>query len=165
LYIGRIDEGKGCAELIRSFKVFKKMYHQPVTLVLMGRTHMPSINTQDIRFLGFLPDAYIKPAIESCSIVVVPSRYESLSILLLQGFMCGKPAIVNGDSPVLKDHCIESNAGLFYRSEDEFLYSLKLLLCRSDLRAFLGNNGKKYIQSQFTWPIVTQKFRNFIDSL
>ena len=69
-------------------------------------------------------------ALEAATVVVVPSPYESLSLLALESFAVGTPILANARSEVLVDHCQKSNAGLYYADRDEFVESLKLLVGR-----------------------------------
>jgi glycosyltransferase involved in cell wall biosynthesis len=53
-------------------------------------------------------------ALEARTVVVVPSPYESLSLLALESFAVGTPVLANARSEVLIEHCRMSNAGLYY---------------------------------------------------
>ena len=65
--------------------------------------------------------------------VVCPSPYESLSLLALEAFAVGTPILANARSEVLVEHCVQSNAGLYYADRDEFVEALKLLLADAPL--------------------------------
>jgi len=162
LYIGRIETGKGCVELIEYYREFSSKGNRRGTLVLAGKNNIGSYPDNNIIFTGFIPDNEIKPALESADVIVVPSPFESLSILLLQGFSIKKPVLVNAKSSVLTDHCLASNGGLCYNNKNEFFMSLDLLLSRPDICNELGNNGKKYIERDYNWSNVISKFTEFI---
>ena len=49
---------------------------------------------------------------------------------------------------MLVDHCLRSNAGLFYADRDEFVECLKLLAVDERLRAQMGRNGRAYVREQ-----------------
>jgi glycosyltransferase involved in cell wall biosynthesis len=159
-YMGRVEKGKGCSQLAASFLKYKECFSSSLTLVLSGRKHIDLTDTDSIICTGFIPDEDVKPLIDSSDIVVIPSPYESLSILLLQAFACRKPVLANALSPVLKAHCIQSNGGLFYTSEDEFFEALFLLESKAALRDRLGKNGFRYVQQNYTWAIVVERFRS-----
>lgn len=165
LYIGRVESGKGCDSLIRGFLNTRQESPYPLTLVLAGRIHMDIKDDPDIRTPGFIPDCDIEPLLDAADIIVVPSAYESLSILLLQAFKRGKPVIVNGQSPVLKGHCLASNGGLYYQSDQEFEAALALLLERQDLRLKLGQNGRDYVQKTYQWSKVRDRFSQFVNRI
>lgn len=47
--------------------------------------------------------------------LVLPSKFESLSIVVLEAFSLKIPVLVNSACEVLKSHCIKSQGGLYYR--------------------------------------------------
>ena len=165
LYLGRVEAGKGCQELIEFFDFYHKHYNQSIDLVLAGRNHMRTSSHPQIHFTDFVPDEEVKPIIEGSYAVVVPSIYESLSILLLQAMKLGRPVIANGHSSVLKEHCLLSNAGLFYHSLEEFCAILELFKNRSDIHATLGTNGKSYINKYYSWEQLILRFQAFTANL
>ena len=63
---------------------------------------------------GLLSERERLQALEAATIVVVPSPYESLSLLALEAMAVGTPVLCNARSEVLVEHCVKSNAGLFY---------------------------------------------------
>ena len=120
LYGGRIDAGKGCEELIEYFSSYVQEGGD-ATLALMGVKLMPLPEEPFIRFAGRLSDQERLQALEAATVVVVPSPYESLSLLALESFAVGTPILANARSEVLVDHCHKSNAGLYYADRDEFV--------------------------------------------
>ena len=120
LYGGRIDPGKGCEELIEYFSSYVQDGGD-ASLVLMGVKLMPLPEEPFIRFAGLLSDQERLQALEAATVVVVPSPYESLSLLALEAFAVGTPILANARSEVLVDHCQQSNAGLYYADRDEFV--------------------------------------------
>ena len=75
------------------------------SLVLMGVKLMPLPEEPFIRFAGLLSDQERLQALEAATVVVVPSPYESLSLLALESFAVGTPVLANARSEVLVDHC------------------------------------------------------------
>ena len=70
----------------------------------------------------------------------------------------GTPVLVNARSAVLVEHCVRSNAGLYYSDRDEFVECLNLLVRDDRLRAVLGRNGRDYIRRQYRWDVVLGKY-------
>ena len=89
---------------------------------------------------------------------MVPSPFESLSLLALEAFAVGTPVLVNARSDVLVEHCLRSNAGLFYADRDEFVEGLKLLIGDARLRAAMGRNGRDYVRRNYRWDVVLAKY-------
>ena len=100
------------------------------TLVLMGAKLMSLPEEPFINFAGLLSDRERLQALEAATVVVCPSPYESLSLLALEAMSVGTPVLVNARSAVLVEHCVRSNAGLYYADRDEFVECLKLLVAR-----------------------------------
>jgi glycosyltransferase involved in cell wall biosynthesis len=157
LYGGRIDAGKGCEELIEYFSAYARDGGEGA-LVLMGVKMMPIPEEPFIRFAGRLPDQERLQALEAATVVVVPSPFESLSIIALEGLAAGTPILVNARSEVLVDHCRQSNAGLYYADRDEFVECLKLLMGNEELRAAMGRNGREYVRRNYRWDVVIAKY-------
>jgi glycosyltransferase involved in cell wall biosynthesis len=164
LYGGRIDPGKGCEELFEYFQSYLKEVGD-ATLALMGTKLMPIPDDPHVRFAGMLPDAERLHALEAASVVVVPSPYESLSLLALEAFAVGTPVLANARSPVLVEHCRRSNAGLYYATRWEFIEALNLLLHDADMRAAMGRNGKAYINSHYKWSTILSKYERLFTRL
>ncbi len=157
LYGGRIDPGKGCEELIEYFSRYVKGGGD-ATLALMGVKLMALPEEPFINFAGLLSDRERLQALEAATVVVCPSPYESLSLLALEALSVGTPILVNGRSPVLVEHAVRSNGGLYYADGDEFVECLKLLIRDDRLRAEMGRNGREYVRRNYRWDVVLGKY-------
>ncbi|HUF48691.1 MAG TPA: glycosyltransferase family 4 protein [Vicinamibacterales bacterium] len=164
LYGGRIDPGKGCEELLEYFQHYLKDGGD-ASLVLMGVKLMPLPDDPHVRFAGTLPDTERLHALEAASVVVVPSPYESLSLLALEAFAVGTPVLANARSEVVVDHCRRSRAGLYYADRYEFSEALRLLMKDAKLRAALGRNGKSYIHRHYRWSTILAKYERLFGRL
>jgi glycosyltransferase involved in cell wall biosynthesis len=164
LYGGRIDKGKGCEELIEYFAAYVQEGGD-ASLVLMGAKLMPLPDEPFINFAGLLSERERLLALEAATVVAVPSPYESLSLLALESFAVGTPILANARSAVLVDHCVRSNAGLYYADRDEFAECLKLLLVDARLRAAMGRNGRDYVRRHYRWDVVLAKYERMIAAI
>ncbi len=164
LYGGRIDPGKGCEELLEYFQAF---LHEggDASLMLMGVKLMPLPDDPRVRFAGLLPDQERLHALQAATVVVVPSPYESLSLLALEAFAVGTPVLANARAEVLVDHCRRSNAGLFYADRWEFTEALKLLLKDAPLRQSMGVNGRAYVDKHYRWDVIISKYERMFTRL
>jgi glycosyltransferase involved in cell wall biosynthesis len=161
LYGGRIDPGKGCEELFEYFGTYAGEGGE-ATLVLMGVKLMPIPEEPFVRFAGMLSETERAEALAAATVIVVPSPFESLSLLALESFAAGTPVLVNARSDVLVDHCRASNAGLYYAGRDEFVEALKRLIADDRLRAAMGRNGREYIRRNYRWDIILGKYDRLI---
>jgi glycosyltransferase involved in cell wall biosynthesis len=161
LYGGRIDAGKGCEELLEYFTSYKE-HGGDASLVLMGVKLMQLPEVPWVKFAGLLSERERLQALESATVVVVPSPYESLSLLALESMAVGTPVLCNGRSEVLVEHCRLSNAGLYYQNRDEFIECTALLLDDERLRRAMGRNGKDYVKRNYRWDVILTKYDRLI---
>jgi glycosyltransferase involved in cell wall biosynthesis len=162
LYAGRIDAGKGCAAMLDHHERYRRERKGAAELVLVGRLAMPEPRQEGVRYLGFLSEEEKTAAMAGAVAVVCPSPYESLSIVLLEGLALGTPGLVNAGSAVLKEHCLRSNAGLFYADSDEYAEALDLLVRTEGLRRALGANGRRYVDAEYRWSVVLDRWRGLL---
>jgi glycosyltransferase involved in cell wall biosynthesis len=135
------------------------------TLALMGVKLMKLPDEPFIRFAGLLSERERLEALEAATVVSVPSPYESLSLLALEAFAVGTPILANARSEVLVEHCIRSNAGLYYADRDEFVEGLNLLLADAPLRAAMGRNGREYVTHNYRWDVILAKYDTLIGAV
>ena len=165
IYIGRIDESKGCKELFDYFLRYKKETKSDIKLVLLGKPVMKIPKHEDIIPLGFVSEEDKFTGIGASELLIMPSIYESLSMVLMEAWMCKKAVLVNGQCEVLKGHCLRSNAGLYYANYEEFKECLDLLLSNGELRERMGENGKKYLRASYSWEKVEEKYLRLLERL
>ena len=161
LYGGRIDPGKGCEELLEYFTSFKE-HGGEASLVLMGVKLMQLPEVPWVRFAGLLSERERLDALEAATVVVVPSPFESLSLLALEAMAVGTPVLCNGHSDVLVAHCKGGNAGLWYDNREEFVEAANLLLGDARLRRTMGRNGKDYVRRNYRWDVIMSKYDRLI---
>ncbi len=165
IYIGRIDENKGCAQLFQFFQRFKQEEATDVKLVLIGSSKLNIPAHSDIIHLGFLSEEDKFSGLDGALLLMMPSFYESLSMVTLEAWAMGKPVLANGQCKVLKGQCKRSNAGLYYRSYFEFEEALRLILRTPQLRDAMGKNGKEFFQQHYTWDVIENKYLSILDQL
>lgn len=156
LYLGRIDYSKGCGELFDFYQTTLKPDTPLPRLVALGRAVMPLPQEDWFYTPGFVSEQEKWDAIEGASLIVLPSRYESLSIAVIEGWFRLKPALVNGRCDVLVDQCKRSHGGLWYDDQNEFRLCLEALL--SDTGAQIGKQGKEFAERHYTWPNIVTKY-------
>lgn len=165
LYLGRIDQNKGFPLLFEDFLRFKAETASSLALVLIGNSILPIPKHPDIRALGFRPEQDKFDALAGAEALIMPSFYESLSMVTLEAWALGRPVLANARCEVLQGQCRRSNGGLYYSNYPEFRESLKLLLASDRLRRALGENGRRYYQTHYTWPIIEGKYLEVVRRL
>ena len=165
VYVGRIDRNKGCKELFEFFQGYLKDPAGTLSLILIGNTLLPIPEHARIRHLGFLNDADKFDAMAAADVLIMPSYYESLSMVALEAWALGRPVLANGKCDVLKGQCLRSNAGLFYETIGEFIGTLEAIEQNRWLAGSLGRNGRQYFRDNYDWPAIERKYLEMFERL
>ena len=165
IYVGRIDENKGCVELFDFFQRYAATFPRGLDLVLVGSAIIPVPQHPRIRHLGFLADEDKFDALAASDVLIMPSYFESLSMVALEAWALGRPVLANGRCDVLKGQCIRSAAGLYYERYEEFAETLFALESNGPLHTRLGRNGREYFERHYAWPVIERKYLDMFDRL
>ncbi len=165
IYIGRIDENKGCGELFSHFQRYANAFPRGMDLVLIGSAVMDVPRHSRIHHLGFLDDRDKFDALAAADLLIMPSYFESLSMVALEAWALGKPVLANGRCDVLKGQCIRSNAGLYYENYEEFVEAMYSLESNGPLNARLGRNGREFFKRNYAWPVIEGKYLEMFQKL
>lgn len=165
VYIGRIDENKGCAQLFDYFQRYAAEFPRGLDLVLAGKAVLPVPTHPRIRSLGFVSDEDKFDALAAADLLIMPSQYESLSMVALEAWALGKPVLANGKCNVLHGQIVRSNGGLYYDSYEEFTEALFTLEASGPVGAVLGRQGREYFRRHYAWPVIDRKYLEMFDRL
>ncbi|HEY7292266.1 MAG TPA: glycosyltransferase family 4 protein [Vicinamibacterales bacterium] len=165
LYLGRIDPNKGCDALFRYFARYSdsgRTHAHEIQLVLAGPVNMPVPDHPQIRRLGYVDEQTRDALLATAAALIVPSPYESLSMVLLEAWNRGVPAVVNARCAVLKGQVLRADGGLYYQNAMEFAGAVDYLLAHPDLAQTLGSQGRDYIEREYRWPTVLGKIESLL---
>jgi glycosyltransferase involved in cell wall biosynthesis len=165
VYVGRIDENKGCKELFAYFQRYTGAVGSDLMLVLMGTTILPIPDHPRIRHLGFVSDEDKFNAIAASEALIMPSYFESLSMVALEAWALGRPVLANGRCDVLTGQCLRSNGGLYYTTYQEFRETLHLIESNRPLAHALGDNGRAFYLRHYDWPVIERKYLDMLTRL
>jgi glycosyltransferase involved in cell wall biosynthesis len=165
LYVGRVDSSKNVPELVEYFIRFRDETGRDLKLALIGKANMLLPSRADVLPLGFVSEEDKFDAIRAADVLMMPSLYESLSMVALEAWLMETPTLLNGRCEVLKYQCRRSNGGLYYYTYEEFSAALAVLLDDPDLRAQLGRQGRAFVAANYDWDIVIAKFKAVLETL
>jgi glycosyltransferase involved in cell wall biosynthesis len=155
---GRIEPAKGCWSLFNHFlRLRAELPDRALKLVLVGASAVEVPSHPDVIPVGFVDERDKQDALAAARVVVLPSPYESLSLVALEAWGVGTPVLANGACDVLRGQCRRSQGGLWYESYAEFREALTLLLDVDELRARLGRAGRAYVRRMYAWDVVEAK--------
>ena len=87
-----------------------------LSLVLIGNRCCRCRSTRASAISAFSTISDKFDAMAAAELLIMPSYFESLSMVALEAWALGKPVLANGRCDVLKGQCIRSNAGLYYET-------------------------------------------------
>jgi glycosyltransferase involved in cell wall biosynthesis len=164
-FIGRVDPAKGSDELVDFFVSYKQRNPGPLALVIVGeRVRLPKSHP-DVILTGFVDESVKRSAIAGTLALVLPSYFESFSIVLTEGWAQGKPALVNGHCAVLDGQARRARGGIPYRSFAEFEAGLDFLVEDPKLAAALGAAGRRYVERNYRWDTVLDRYERLLSLL
>lgn len=164
LYVGRIEPAKGCDVLLDHYAHWRKGREDAPPLVLIGRSPTPLPPQPGVRALGFLDDQAKWDALAACQALVMPSPAESLSMVLLEAWTAGRPALVNAACEVLVAQTRRAQGGLWYGAGDEFAAALDRLL-EPRIADTLGRQGQRWVGERVSWEGILGTYLRLADSL
>jgi glycosyltransferase involved in cell wall biosynthesis len=162
LYAGRIDRNKGADRLFAYYRTLAQEWPAAPPLVLVGTVALEIPDHPKIRHLGYVTEEEKFALLAACGLLVLPSRYESLSVAVLEAWAMGRPVVVNAECRVLEGQCLRSDGGLFYRGYGEFASAVRLLIERQDLADRIGAAGRRYVESEYAWDVVEDRTNRFL---
>ena len=154
--------------LIDLFSKLKSICHfNKIKLIIGGKNPTQKIlqyssKIKDIVVTGYVDD--IRTLYWNADIYVSPLRFGSgMKNKILEAMSCGLPILASTESVSgLKD--LKSSIVLTYTSEQESLEKLQLLIRERELRYQLGQNARHYVEENYSWEKVAEKFKCLISN-
>lgn len=159
LYAGRREEGKNTPLLIDYFRRLTRDHPGIAELVLMGsgEISVPFEISHSLHDLGRVSEQHKWDGYSAASIFCQPSVNESFSIVLMEAWLAGAPALVHSGCAVTSDHVRESGGGLTFSSYPEFAEAVRMLVTDRELGKTVGENGKRYVLEMYNWESVMKR--------
>ena len=161
LYAGRKAPEKNTPLLVEYFARYKLTHPaSPLTLVLIGPggVRIPGRLSTDILDLGFVSPQEKADAYAGALALCQPSLLESFSLVMMEAWLAGTPALVHGRCRVTRDHCLASNGGLYFEDYFEFVEAMEALAGDAALRGRMAAAGRAYVLANYTWDRVTDNY-------
>ena len=138
LVLGRVDDGKGARLIAECFARYQARRQSPLQLVFAGPiVHAPRAHA-DIVVAGHVDEPTKWGLLRGAWAFASPSAFESFSIVLIEAWSVGTPALVNARCDVTVDHARRSGGGLAFGSYAELEVALDRMLASPQLCETLG---------------------------
>ena len=165
IYVGRVDPSKNCEQLFEYFlKVNVEKEVGPQHLVVIGRANMNIPQSSNIHHLGFVDEATKWSAIAASQFLIMPSLYESLSMVLLEAWAVSKPVLVNGECEVLVQQCKKSNGGFYYNNIEDYELHNEALFSEH-YSYIMGMNGYNFVKKNYNWNNIEKQYNQLFELL
>ncbi len=156
--VGRVDPAKGSDDAVRFIGHYRRAVDPGLELVVVGPGDTSGAAPDGVRPTGFVDEATKEALVAGAAVVLQPSYMESFSLALVEGWLLGRPALVQGRSRVLRGHVERSGGGIGYLDYPEFEAGLAVLLGDRALADRLGRLGHAYARREFDWDRVAPAF-------
>ncbi|MEW6582266.1 MAG: glycosyltransferase family 4 protein [Actinomycetota bacterium] len=163
LYVGRVDGAKGVDALVRHHQAYRDARGRgDLGLVLAGRPAGDLRLPDWVIATGFVDEAARADLYAAADVVVLPSPWESLSLVALEAWQARRPTLAYARSDVLAGQTARSGGGLLYTGADTYAEQLARLAANPDLRGELGDAGHAYAL-RHTWPACVDRWHDLLD--
>lgn len=173
LFLGRLNEIKGPDILFEAFSIFANVYPN-VSLVYAGpdegqqsliiKKAKEAGLSERIHFTGFLTKALKIKTLSKCKMLVIPSRKEAMSIVVLEGAMLKKPVIFTNECGV--DDFEKYNIGISVPvSSDEIAKKITMLLDNDSVALKQGIDAYNFTINNYSWDAIVEKHIQLFSSL
>ncbi len=173
LFMGRLNLIKGPDLLIEAFQSVSNAfpnYH----LVYIGndeglgaplRERVRALNLSErVHFLGFVSREDKSRVIHSADLLVVPSRQEAMSIVVLEAGVTGKPALITDQCGF--DEVADVGGGKVVPATAEGIaQGLRDLLGQPENLQKMGARLQKLTEENYLWPAIAQKYETLFTKL
>ncbi|QGU05027.1 glycosyltransferase family 4 protein [Corynebacterium comes] len=176
--ISRLVPRKGQDQLIRAWRTVLRS-HPAARLVIVGsgsygRTlrKLAAPLSDAVVFTGPLPSPDLRAVLAAADVFAMPARtrgrgldVEGLGIVYLEAQACGVP-VVAGDSGGAPE-TVTPQTGIVVdgRDVEELAAALVRLLDDPQLRAAMGQEGRRHATERWTWEIMGARLRELVTSV
>lgn len=159
VYAGRKEVGKNVHLLCQWFSAYAEKFRTSTKLVFIGGGDESLIPSSE-QFLdfGFVSEEAKQRIIGRSMGIINLSENESFSIVIMEGWLLGVPAVVSANCAVTMNHVRRCDGGLYVSTSDEFALALKYLEEQAGLRETLAANGRAYVRRAFSFDAVLSRY-------
>jgi glycosyltransferase involved in cell wall biosynthesis len=157
LFVGRLGVLKGVQYAIEAFKSISRA-HPDLKMAIVGKGdfegHLKDLTRglENIVFTGYVDSARVRKTLyQNSLLVVVPSLYEALPMVVLEAMACGKAVVASnvGGIPLLVKN--GKNGFLAKPADPKDLEKLMTILYENrELRENMGSSAREFVEKEFS---------------
>ncbi len=158
LLIARLLVSKGVREYVHAARYLKKRYPESRFMLAGWIDSNPDAIPQSeldgwvadgsIEYLGRLPD--VRPALEDCSVYVLPSYREGTPRSVLEAMAIGRP-VITSNAPGCRETVIDGESGFLVpaKSVDGLVVAMERFIDHPELTARMGARGRRLAEEKY----------------
>ena len=173
LFVGRLNSIKGPDLLLRAFgEIAQEFSNHHLVFVGPDEGMLPILKElavslaiqHRVHFIGYVGGASKGSAYAATDCVVIPSRQEAMSLVVLEAGVAGAPV-------VLTDQCgfnvvEDERAGLVVSASIEGVArGMRALLKDPQESKSMGVNLKRFVEKHFDWNVIVDRYLNLYQSI
>lgn len=168
-YLGRLSPRKNVESLIYAFAELHEETKNAELIIIGGgdakyekflKEEVKRINLKNVYFKGFLSGTEKDKALASLSVLAMPSEFENLGNVILEGLIRGIPCIATKGSPweELETH----NCGWWVDFNQQTITQAikESISIDQDMLNTMGENGKLLIKQNYSIDSIAQKMKS-----
>jgi glycosyltransferase involved in cell wall biosynthesis len=173
LFVGRLNLIKGPDLLLEAFNKISKDYPDYL-LIFAGKDDGLEKNLKavvkknglekKVRFIGFVQDKLKSELYHAADLLVIPSRLEAMSIVVLESAVTGTPVLMT-DTCGLNEMSGENGAYSVFPDSVSIEDGLRDLLLNNDELVLRGKKIKNYVESFFSWSVIVNDYVEMYENI
>lgn len=173
-YLGRLSPRKNVESLIYAFNQLGKLTEKAELLIIGGgdikyeeflKNEVRRLKLDNVRFTGFLSGKEKDEAIASISVLAMPSEFENLGNVILEGLIRGIPCIATKGAPWEELETYKCGWWVNYNQQDITNAVRVAILSSKEELSLMGNSGKKLIKSNYSIESISEKMKSLYSSI
>jgi glycosyltransferase involved in cell wall biosynthesis len=166
LFVGRLNLIKGPDLLLEAFSKITKDYPNYL-LIYAGNDDglKPILNglvkkydlEKKVKFIGFVQDELKSELYHAADLLVIPSRLEAMSIVVLESAIAGTPVLMTNTCG-LNNMTGENGAFAVSPDASSLEEGLRIILSMPNELVLRGSKIKRYVENSFSWSSIVKKY-------
>lgn len=171
-YLGRVSRRKNIEGLIRAFQELGEEAKDAELLIIGGGNSeyerylyqlVKRYQLRNVRFTGFLSGEEKDKALASCSVLAMPSEFENLGNVVLEGLVRGIPCIATTGSPWEELYTHHCGWWVPYTQQDITRAVRSAINVTDEELQVMGQNGRKLMRECYSVEVVALKMKELYD--
>lgn len=173
LFMGRLNPIKGPDLLLEAFCLVAKdfpEYHLVFAGPDGGLLESLQFKTKEkklenrIHFVGYLSGVDKTNSYHEASFLIIPSRLEAMSIVVLEAGISGTPVLLTDQCGFNEVEAITGGLVVHATVNDLQAGLIKMMNKKSNLKV-MGSNLKEFVIEQYTWNMICQRLLKMYDQI